>query len=238
MKNFVFEDLLNSRHTFSFWNPCFKSTNSNEFSISSLMLCLVELILEGMENIGKKSGWKTMFSTIWQRVKNTEDRKPGRKFSLPSPQISSSQIGRKTMERKVLWQPNYRNALSFPMVIATQQRRRRQFSNPVLSTIHHHHRNPKITQNQHKKQLKINSNPIRKPIPNPTQNQSKTKSTQNQPIFIFFIIIIIIFSLPCNFRTVKKTKKRCRDLKDDIYVWERAPAEVLLEKKRIKEKCS
>ena len=72
----------------------------------------------------------------------------------------------------------------------------------------YHHRNPKITQ----KQLKMNSNPIRKPIPNPTQNQPKTKSTQNQPIFIF-IIIIIIFSLPCSFRTVKK--KRCRDLRDE-----------------------
>ena len=127
------------------------------------------------------------------------------KIFSPGPQISSSQIGRKTMERKVLSRPNYRNALSFPMVTATQQRRRRQFSNPRLGTIHHHHRNPKITQNQHKKQLKINSNPIRKPIPNPTQNQPKTKSTQNQPIFIF--IIIIIFSLPCSFRTIKKKRE-------------------------------
>ena len=183
------------------------------------------VILERMENIRRKSGWKTVFSTVWQRVKNTEDGKPGRKFSLPGPQISSSQIGRKTMERKVLSQPNYRNALSNPTVTATQQRRR-QFSNHLLSTIHHHHHNPKITQNQHKKQLKIKSNPIRKPIPNPTQNQPKTKSTQNQPktkstqnqpIFIFIIIIIIIFSLPCGFRTVKK-KKRCRDLRDDLYV--------------------
>ena len=135
------------------------------------------------------------------------------KIFSPGPQISSSQIGRKTMERKVLSQPNYRNALSFPTVTATQQRRRRrrQFSNPRLSTIHHHHRNPEITQNQHKKQLKINSNPIRKPISNPTQNQPKTKSTQNQPIIII-IIIIIIFSLPCSFRTIKKKKKK-RDAK-------------------------
>ena len=41
-----------------------------------------------MENIGRKSGWKTVFSTIWQKMKNTKDGKPGRKFSLPSPQIS------------------------------------------------------------------------------------------------------------------------------------------------------
>ena len=185
----------------------------------SLTLCLVMVILERMENIRRKSGWKTVFSTVWQRVKNTEDGKPGRKFSLPGPQISSSQIGRKTMERKVLSQPNYRNVLSNPTVTATQQRRRKQFSYHLLSTIHHHHHNPKIAQNQHKKQLKIKSNPIRKPIPNPTQNQPKTKSTQNQPIFIFIIIIIIIFSLPCSFRTVKKKKKkRCRDLRDDLYV--------------------
>ena len=67
----------------------------------------------------------------------------------------------------------------------------------------YHHRNPKITQ----KQLKMNSNPIRKPIPNPTQNQPKTKSTQNQPIFI-----IIIFSLPCSFRTIQKKKKKMQRL--------------------------
>ena len=88
-----------------------------------------------MENIGRKSGWKTVFSTVWQRVKNTEDEKPGRNFSLSGPQISSSQIERKTMERKVLSQPNYGNGLSFPTVTVTQQRRRRrQFSNHQLST--------------------------------------------------------------------------------------------------------
>ena len=157
---------------------------------SSFTLCLEGLILERMKNIGKKSGWKTVFFTVWQRVKNAENGKPGRKFSLPGPQISSSQIGRKTMERKVLSQPNYRNGLSFPTVTATQKRRRRrrQFSNPRLSTIHHHYCNPKITQNQH-----------------------KTKSTQNQPIIII-IIIFIIFSLPCSFRTVKKKKKKKREM--------------------------
>ena len=170
-----------------------------------------------MENIGRKSGWKTVFSTVWQRVKNTEDEKPGRKFSLPGPQISSSQIGRKTMERKVLSQPNYGNALSFPTVTATQQRRRRQFSNHQLSTTQLSPPQPKNNSKTTQKQLKMNSNPIRKPIPNPTQNKPKTKSTQNQPIIIIFIIIVI-FSLPCSFRTVKKKKKkkeRCRDLRDE-----------------------
>ena len=55
----------------------------------------------------------------------------------------------------------------------------------------YHHRNPKITQNQHKNNLKSTQTPLENP-------------TQNQPIFIFFIIIIIIFSLPCSFRTIKK----------------------------------
>ena len=54
----------------------------------------------------------------------------------------------------------------------------------------YHHRNPKITQNQHKNNLKSTQTPLENP-------------TQNQPIFIFFIIIII-FSLPCSFRTIKK----------------------------------
>ena len=52
---------------------------------------MVGVILGRMENIGKK----TVFSTIWQKMENTEDGKPGRKFSLSGPQISSSQIGGK-----------------------------------------------------------------------------------------------------------------------------------------------
>ena len=46
------------------------------------------------------------------RVENTEERKPGRKFSLLGPQFSFSQIGRKIVGRKVdLWH-FYTNALS------------------------------------------------------------------------------------------------------------------------------
>ena len=46
------------------------------------------------------------------RVENIEKEKPGRKFSLPGPQFSSSQIGRKIVGRKVdLWH-FYTNALS------------------------------------------------------------------------------------------------------------------------------
>ena len=64
-----------------------------------------------MENRGMKIGWKTVFSTVWQKKENAEDRKPGRKFSLLGPQFSSSQIRRKIVERKVLSQHLYKNAL-------------------------------------------------------------------------------------------------------------------------------
>ena len=52
-----------------------------------------------------------LFSTVWLGKENGEDRKPGREFSLPGPQFSSSQIRRKIVERKVLSQHFYRNAL-------------------------------------------------------------------------------------------------------------------------------
>ena len=54
----------------------------------------------GMENIGRKIGWKTVFSTVLQKKENWEEGKRRRKFSLLGPQNSSSQIGRKRLERK------------------------------------------------------------------------------------------------------------------------------------------
>ena len=69
-------------------------------------------IIGRMENKRRNIGWKTMLSTVWQKKENAEDRKPGRKFSLPGPQFTSSQIGRKIVERKVLSLWNYTNALS------------------------------------------------------------------------------------------------------------------------------
>ena len=63
-------------------------------------LCLVGLILERMENIGKKSGWKIVFSTVWQRVKNTEDGKLGRKFSLPGHKFHPPKSGGKLWREK------------------------------------------------------------------------------------------------------------------------------------------
>ena len=64
-----------------------------------------------MKNRWRKIWWKIVFSTVWQKKENVEDGKPGRNFSLPGPQFSSSQIRRKIVERKVLSQHFYRNAL-------------------------------------------------------------------------------------------------------------------------------
>ena len=56
----------------------------------------------GMENIEGKIEWKTLFSTVWEREENRESGKPGRKFSLPGPQISSPQIGKTKLMKKTL----------------------------------------------------------------------------------------------------------------------------------------
>ena len=74
-------------------------------------LCLVGGIIGSMENKGRKIRWKTVFFTVWQKKENAEDGKPERKFSLPGPQFTSSQIGRKIVERKVLSPWNYTNTL-------------------------------------------------------------------------------------------------------------------------------
>ena len=67
-----------------------------------LTLCLVGVILGGMENIERKTEWKTVFSTVWEKEENRESGKPGRKFSLPGSQISSPQIGRKSLSGKLM----------------------------------------------------------------------------------------------------------------------------------------
>ena len=56
----------------------------------------------GMENIERKTEWKTLFSTVWEREKNRESEKSGRKFSLPGPQIFSPQIGKKMLRGKLI----------------------------------------------------------------------------------------------------------------------------------------
>ena len=64
-----------------------------------LTLCLVGVNLGGMENIGRKMQSKTLFCCVWQAEENKRSGKPRRLFSLPGPQIFSSQIGRKSLER-------------------------------------------------------------------------------------------------------------------------------------------
>ena len=54
-----------------------------------------------MENVRRKMGWKTEFSSVWEWEENRGSGKPRRKFSLPSPQIFSSQIRRKSNDRKM-----------------------------------------------------------------------------------------------------------------------------------------
>ena len=71
-------------------------------SFDSLTLCLVRVILGGMENIEWKTEWKTVFSTVWEREENRRSGKLERKFSLLGPQISSPQIGRKSLSGKLM----------------------------------------------------------------------------------------------------------------------------------------
>ena len=75
-------------------------------------LCLVRGIIGKMENNRWKMVWKTVFFTVWEAKENREDRKSGRKFSSRTHQFFSSQIGRKTVERKLLLTWNYTNVLS------------------------------------------------------------------------------------------------------------------------------
>ena len=54
-----------------------------------------------MENVRRKMGWKTEFSSVWEWEENKGSGKSRRKFSLPGPQIFSTQIRRKSNERKM-----------------------------------------------------------------------------------------------------------------------------------------
>ena len=66
----------------------------------SLTLCFVGGIIRRMENNGWKMVWKTVFSTVQEAKEKREDGKLRRKFSSRAHQFFSSQIGRKTVERK------------------------------------------------------------------------------------------------------------------------------------------
>ena len=53
-----------------------------------------------MENFGWKMRWKIVFSTVWEAKENWDGWKMGWIIFHPDPQLFSSQIGRKTVERK------------------------------------------------------------------------------------------------------------------------------------------
>ena len=74
---------------------------------------------------GRKIGWKTMFSIVWQKKTNGEEGKLGRKFSLPGPQFLSSQIRRKMLERKVFSQHFYTNTPFWNQVKRRKKKRKK-----------------------------------------------------------------------------------------------------------------
>ena len=65
-----------------------------------LTLCLIGGIIGRMENNGWKMVWKTVFSIVWEAKEKREDGKLRRKFSSWAHQFFSSQIRRKTVDRK------------------------------------------------------------------------------------------------------------------------------------------
>ena len=102
----------------------------------SLTLYLVGWNLGRMENVRKKMGWKTEFSSVWEWEENRGSGKPGRKFSLPGPQIFSSQIGRKSNDRK-LPQCSFTVMLSHQPFIQDLHLPHRRLLPQILITVSH-----------------------------------------------------------------------------------------------------
>ena len=92
--------------------------------LKSVTLCLVGVILGGMENIEGKTEWKTLFSTVWEREENRESGKPGRKFSLPGPQILSPQIGKEMLSGKLM--KNILSIMPFGIKLKKKKKKRRE----------------------------------------------------------------------------------------------------------------
>ena len=134
---------------------------------NSFTLCLVGVILGGMENIEWKTEWKTVFFTVWEREENRERGKPRRKFSLPGPQISSPQIGRKSLSGKLIKSTFTQMPSHSQRSLQLSKEERRQFSNHQLSTTQLSPQQPK--NNWKSAQNNLKSNPIS------TENQLKIK---------------------------------------------------------------
>ena len=75
--------------------------------------------LERMENIGRK----TVFSTVWQKKENTEEGKPGRKFSLKPTNFIPPNREEKPRE-KILSQHFYHNTPFWNQVKKKKHRER------------------------------------------------------------------------------------------------------------------
>ena len=98
--------------------------------------------IEMMENIGRKIGWKTVFSTVWQKRENGEEGKLGRKFSLSGPQFSSSQIRRKIWRGKCC--ESTFTQISSPNVYNNLMRQNKKEAENNHQ-IQHHHQTPELS---------------------------------------------------------------------------------------------
>ena len=126
-----------------------------------------------MENIGRKIGWKTVFSTVWQKKENGKEGKPGRKFSLSSSQNSSSQIRRKRLERKC-------SHNTFTKILSPNIYNNSAWHNKKKEAKNNHPTTKPSTTTKHRNLAqKINPKSTEKQLENPTQNQDKPTGKPN-----------------------------------------------------------
>ena len=111
-----------------------------------------------------------MFSTIWQKKENGEEGKPRRKFSLPGPQFSSSQIGRKIWREKCC--ESTFTQIPSPNVYNNPARQ----NNKKEAENNHPTAKPSTTTKHRNVEQKINPKSTEKQLENPTQNQEKPNS--------------------------------------------------------------
>ena len=78
-------------------DPWLDKVDLREFPSSFLNIVFGWVDFRGMENIRRKTEWKTQFSTVWQRGENRGSGKPGRKFSPWAHKIFPPKLGGKAM---------------------------------------------------------------------------------------------------------------------------------------------
>ena len=67
----------------------------------SLTRCLVGWILRMVENIGRKMGWKSGFSSVWHWMQNRRVENPGEKFLSCAHKVFPPKSGGKSKGRKL-----------------------------------------------------------------------------------------------------------------------------------------